>query len=234
MSIPQKKYRKNEEMALIAHEDFATIRFARKVQRVKEGVCVMSSPDDVLAFWLDEIGPDGWYTGGDALDQKIRDRFEGVYKLACDGSLSLWLTYPSGTLAYIILTDQFSRNMFRGTAKAFASDKIARAAAKAAISKGWDMRIDEPARQFFYMPLVHTECLVDQDRAVRLIMNRMPETGAGNLLHAKAHREVIRKFGRFPNRNTALARETPEPEARFLDDGGYGAIVKEVQAKEAA
>lgn len=194
----------------------------------------MSSPEDVLAFWLDEIGPAGWYSGGDELDQLIRDRFEGVYKQACDGSLSLWLTYPSGTLAYIILTDQFSRNMYRDTAQAFASDKIARAAAKAAISKGWDLKIDEPARQFFYMPLVHTECLVDQDRAVRLIKTRMPETGEANLLHAKAHREVIRKFGRFPNRNAALARETPDAEARFLDAGGYGAMVEAVKAKEAA
>lgn len=194
----------------------------------------MSSPDEVLAFWLDEIGPDGWYTGGEALDQTIKDRFEGVYKQACDGALSLWLTYPKGTLAYIILTDQFSRNMFRGTAEAFASDKVARAAAKMAISKGWDLKIDEPARQFFYMPLVHTECLVDQDRAVRLIMTRMPETGAANLLHAKAHREVIRMFGRFPNRNAVLSRETPKAEARFLDEGGYGAIIEAMRAKEAA
>ena len=127
-----------------------------------------ASPEDVLAFWLDEIGPDGWYAGGDELDQKVRDRFLPLYERACAGALSLWLTYPSGTLAYIILMDQFTRNMFRDTDKAFASDGIAKAAAKAAISKGWDMRIDEPARQFFYMPLMHSECLVDQDRAVRL------------------------------------------------------------------
>lgn len=194
----------------------------------------MSNPDDILAFWLDEVGPDGWYTGGDALDQTIRDRFEPVYNQACEGALSLWLTYPTGTLAYIILTDQFPRNMYRGTPKAFASDGIARAAAKAAIGKGWDLRIDEPARQFFYMPLVHTECLSDQDRAVRLIMTRMPETGASNLLHAKAHREVIRKFGRFPNRNEALSRETPQAEAVFLEEGGYGAMVEALKAREAA
>ena len=194
----------------------------------------MANPDEILAFWLDEVGPVGWYTGGEELDQQIRDRFEETYNQACAGALSLWLTYPSGTLAYIILMDQFSRNLFRGTPKSFATDKIAMAAAKAAISKGWDTRIDEPARQFFYMPLVHSENLCDQDRAVRLIMKRMPETGAGNLLHAKAHREVIRRFGRFPTRNAALGRSTPPAEATFLDDGGYGAIVEALKAKEAA
>lgn len=194
----------------------------------------MTNPEDILAFWLDEKGPEGWYMGGDALDQEIRDKFEEVYVRACEGALSLWLTYPTGALAYIILLDQFSRNMFRDTPKAFATDGLARAAAKAAISRGWDLRIDEPARQFFYMPLVHSECLSDQDRAVRLIMTRMPETGENTLLHAKAHREVVRKFGRFPNRNAALARETPAAEAVFLDEGGYGATVEAMKAAEAA
>ena len=194
----------------------------------------MTNPEDILAFWLDEKGPKGWYMGGDALDQEIRDKFEEVYVRACEGALSLWLTYPTGTLAYVILLDQFSRNMFRDTPKAFATDGLARAAAKDAISRGWDLKIDEPARQFFYMPLVHSECLSDQDRAVRLIMTRMPETGENTLLHAKAHREVVRKFGRFPNRNAALARETPAAEAVFLEEGGYGATVEAMKAAEAA
>lgn len=195
---------------------------------------IMTNPEDILAFWLDEQGPEGWYAGGAELDQEMRDRFERVYNRACEGALSLWLTHATGTLAYIILLDQFSRNMFRDTPKAFASDGLARAAAKAAISRGWDLKIDEPARQFFYMPLVHAECLSDQDRAVRLIMTRMPETGGRNLLHAKAHREVVRKFGRFPNRNAALSRLTPEAEAVFLEQGGYGATVEAMKAAEAA
>ncbi len=194
----------------------------------------MANPEDILAFWLDETGPEGWYSGGDELDQLIRDRFEDDYNRACGGALSLWLTYPSGTLAYIIVTDQFPRNMFRDTQKMFATDGIARAAAKVAISRGWDLRIDEPARQFFYMPLVHSECLADQDRAVRLIKTRMPETGGGNLLHAKAHREVIRRFGRFPNRNAAIGRDTPPAEAEFIAKGGYGATVEALRANEAA
>lgn len=194
----------------------------------------MVTSDDVLSFWLDEIGPEGWYAGGEELDELIRERFLTAYERAMDGALSLWLTYPSGTLAYIILTDQFPRNMFRGSKRAFASDGVARAAAKSAIAKGWDMKIDEPARQFFYLPLMHAECLVDQDRAVRLIATRMPKSGDSNLLHAKAHREVIRRFGRFPFRNEALGRETPEAEAAFLEEGGYGATVRELQENVAA
>ena len=194
----------------------------------------MANPEELLAFWLDEIGPEGWYKGGEELDQLIRDRFEDDYKRATEGALSLWLTYPSGTLAYIILTDQFSRNMFRDTAKAFATDKIAKAASKAAISKNWDLRIDEPARQFFYMPLMHSECLEDQDRCVRLFMTRMPEGRDLHLLHARAHREIIRRYGRFSTRNEALGRTSSEAEQRYLDEGGYGAIVRSLKEPEAA
>lgn len=193
----------------------------------------MANPDEILSFWLDETGPKGWYQGGEELDQTVRDRFLSTYKRATQGALSLWLTYPTGTLAYIILTDQFPRNMFRGTAQAFETDGIARAAAKVALHRGWDLKIDEPARQFFYMPLVHSECLSDQDRAVRLILSRMPETGEGNLLHAKAHREVIRRFGRFPNRNEVLGRSSPPAEADFLESGGYGATVEALKAEAA-
>jgi len=194
----------------------------------------MTNPEEILAYWLDHVGPEGWYAGGDELDAEIRDRFEDTYDRACHGALSLWLTYPTGTLAYIILIDQFARNMFRDTPRAFSGDRMARAAAKAAIARGWDMRIDEPARQFFYMPLVHSECLVDQDRAVRLIMTRMPETGPRNLLSAKAHREVIRRFGRFPNRNAAIGRETPSSEEKFLEEGGFGSVVRALKENEVA
>jgi len=181
----------------------------------------MTSPDKILSYWLDEIGPEGWYKGGAELDADIRAKFETAWTHAQDGTYGLWLTYPSGALAYIILMDQFPRNMFRDTAKAFSSDAAALAAAKGAIAKGWDLRIDEPARQFFYMPLMHSECLVDQDRCVRLMLTRMAETGANNLVHAKAHREVIRRFGRFPTRNAALSRASSPLEVDFVAEGGY-------------
>ncbi len=194
----------------------------------------MANPEEILAFWLDEVGPEGWYRGDPALDQTIRDRFEQAWCSAQDGACGLWLTHASGALAYLILADQFSRNMFRGTGQAFASDRAARAVAKAAIDKGWDLKIDEPARQFFYLPLMHSENLCDQERCVRLIKERMPETGAGNLLHARAHREVIRRFGRFPFRNAALRRESTPEETRFLENGGYGQVLRELREGVAA
>lgn len=188
----------------------------------------MVKPEDILSFWLDEVGPDGWYREDAALDAEIRDRFLKTWEKAQEGALSLWLTYPSGVLAYIILMDQFPRNMFRGDAKAFSSDKAALAAAKCAIDKGWDKRIHEPARQFFYMPLMHAESQMDQDRSVRMMLIRMPETGTENLKHAIAHREIIRRFGRFPYRNEALHRHTTEHEAEYFQEGGYGTILREV------
>ncbi|MGV6847207.1 MAG: DUF924 family protein [Marinibacterium sp.] len=190
----------------------------------------MVGADEVLSFWLDEVGPEGWYKQDDTLDETIRTRFETAWAAAAEGTYSLWLTYPSGALAYIILTDQFSRNMFRGSAQAFATDRAAIAAAKAAIHKGWDMRIDEPARQFFYMPLMHSENLCDQDRCVRLIIDRMPQSGQSTLLHARAHREVIRQFGRFPYRNKALARSDTLLEGDYVSSGGYGRTLRELQA----
>lgn len=190
----------------------------------------MVGPEDILSFWLDEIGPAGWYVQDDALDAKITEKFMSTWDAACEGKFSMWLTYPSGALAYIILTDQFPRNMFRGDARAFKTDKAALAAAKCAVDKKWDMRIDEPARQFFYLPMMHSENLCDQERCVRLLCERMPETGASNMLHARAHREVIRQFGRFPYRNDALHRTPTAQEAVYVSAGGYGQTVRQMQA----
>ncbi|MCB1337879.1 MAG: DUF924 domain-containing protein [Maritimibacter sp.] len=190
----------------------------------------MIRPEEVLWFWLDEVGPSGWFSGGDALDAEIMKRFSPAWANAQQGAYSLWLTYPNGVLAYVILTDQFPRNMFRGDKRAFASDPAALAAAKCAIDKGWDMRVDEPVRQFFYLPLMHSESQTDQDRCVRLMLTRIPETGKDNLRHAKAHREVIRRFGRFPYRNEALARKDTPLEEAFVRDGGYGSVLREMSA----
>ncbi|WP_353472642.1 DUF924 domain-containing protein [Salipiger sp. H15] len=194
----------------------------------------MKAPEDILAFWLDETPPEKRYTADEALDAEIRARFEETWEAAMEGRFGLWLTYPSGALAYVILLDQFSRNMFRGTAKAFASDAIALAAAKQAIWRGWDMKIDEPARQFFYVPLMHSENLCDQERCIRLMKERLAETGESNLLHARAHREVIREFGRFPTRNEALSRATTAPESGYLQGGGYGEVLRRLQTAQAA
>lgn len=189
----------------------------------------MVGPDEVLSYWLDEVGPEGWYAGGADLDAEITRRFSGLWERVMGGKESQWLTSPSGCLAYIIVTDQFSRNMFRGAAKAFSSDHLAREAARAALAHGWDMKIDPPARQFFYMPFEHSEFISDQDHAVRLMTCRMPESKQ-SLLHACAHREIIRRFGRFPFRNEALGRQSSAAEQSFLAEGGYGQIVRTLQA----
>jgi uncharacterized protein (DUF924 family) len=184
----------------------------------------------VLSFWLDEVGPEGWYEASDALDARVRDRFEDPWEAAMEGGLGLWLTDPRGALAYVILTDQFPRNMFRGTARSFASDPHARTAAKMAVGRDWDLRVPEPGRQFFYLPLMHSENLVDQDRCVRLFAARLPEVGPAQMVHARAHREQIRRFGRFPMRNEALGRKSTPAEAAFLSAGGYKALLEEMGA----
>jgi len=190
----------------------------------------VATVDEILAFWLDGVGPAGWYGQDEALDAEIRTRFRGAWDRACDGGLGLWLTHPTGTLAFLILTDQFPRNMFRGEPEAFALDHLARAAAKQAIAREWDLRIDPPARQFFYMPLVHSERIADQDHAVRVICDRLPDHGGATLLHARVHREIIRRFGRFPYRNTALGRAETAEEAGFAAEGGYGAVLRGLSA----
>ncbi|SFI62848.1 DUF924 family protein [Celeribacter neptunius] len=187
------------------------------------------TPEEILSFWLDELSPSQWYVADEALDQRIRDEFLTTWERAQEGAYSLWLTYPTGALAYIILMDQMPRNMFRGEGRAFASDLAALSAAKAAVDKGWDLRIDAPARQFFYLPMMHSENLYDQERCVRLMFERL-KGADNNLLHARAHREVIRLFGRFPYRNDALARATTGHEADFLSGGGYASVLKEMQA----
>ena len=199
-------------------------------RRVGYGMTTSDRAEDVLTFWLDEVGPKGWYDPPEGLDDEVRERFEPLWQEGRDGALAGWLTDPRGVLAYAILLDQFPRNMFRGKAEAFSTDSIALAAVKTAVDKGWDMRVGEPERQFFYLPMMHSECLQNQERGVRLIKERMPRTGESNLLHARAHRDVIRRFGRFPHRNDELGRETTEAERAFLDEGGYGSVVRELQA----
>ncbi len=185
------------------------------------------SASDVMAFWRDG-GADAWYRVDPAFDAEIAARFGALWEDARDGALGLWLMDPADTLAFLILTDQFPRNMFRGQAAAFATDPMARAAAKSAIAQDWDLTQSEPMRQFFYLPLMHSENLIDQDRAVDLMGTRLPDAG-NDPLHARAHREVIRQFGRFPFRNAALGRVTSATEQAWLDAGAYGAVVRALQ-----
>jgi uncharacterized protein (DUF924 family) len=189
----------------------------------------MSDPVEVLEFWLHEVGPKGWFAGGDQIDALCRDRFAELWQAAHEGGLEHWVDGTVGTLAYLIVTDQFPRNIHRGTALAFATDARALAAAKKAVAEGWDMNAPEPERQFFYMPFEHSEDPADQKLAVQYLTERLasdPEMA----LHARAHQEVIRRFGRFPTRNEQLGRVSTPEEQAYLDAGGYMAVVKALQS----
>ena len=187
---------------------------------------VQNRAGEVLTFWQ-EAGPESWYRQDALFDRTIRDRFGALWDLACAGGCDHWAMGPKGALGLIVLTDQLPRNMFRDSPRAFASDARALRIAASALNHGLDLRVAEPMRQFFYLPFMHSEMLTDQDRSVRLFKARME--GGDNLLHARAHREVIRRYGRFPYRNAALGRVSTPQEEVFLHAGGYGAIVRELQ-----
>jgi uncharacterized protein (DUF924 family) len=189
-----------------------------------------TDPQEILDFWIRDTGSDKWYATDATLDATIRDKFEPLWTRIMRGGSLGWTPTAANTLAAIILFDQFPRNMFRADPRAYSSDALARAKSKHALDMDWDRRIDGPQRQFFYLPLMHSECLADQDRCVRLFKDRMPEA-TDNLLHARAHREVIRRFGRFPHRNPDLGRDSTAAERAFMDtEGGYGAMVNAMRA----
>jgi uncharacterized protein (DUF924 family) len=186
----------------------------------------MDRAEEVLAFWLDEVGPERWYSEDEALDAECARRFEGDVEAARRGALKRWSLEPRRALALTILLDQLPRNIWRGEARAFASDRQAVAVAKRAIQAGHDMKVEEPARQFFYLPLMHSENAMDQDRCVRLVLTRMPRGGAKTLPHAIAHRDIIRRFSRFPMRDAALGRTPTREERAWLEQGGYPAMLE--------
>jgi uncharacterized protein (DUF924 family) len=189
----------------------------------------MADPVEVLDFWLGEVGPEGWYKGGAELDALCRDRFGELWQAAHDGGLEHWVGGTAPTLAYLIVTDQLSRNLFRDDPRAFACDARALAAAKVAVESGWDMDAPEPERQFFYMPFEHSEVPADQAMAIHLMDTRLT-SDPDMALHARAHAEVIRRFGRFPTRNAALGRVNTPEEQTYLDEGGYMAVVKALKS----
>ena len=185
-------------------------------------------PEFILNFWLDEVGPNCWFSSDDSLDGLIEQNFKETFEYILSGGNSLWLTYPSGALAYIIVLDQFSKNIFRGSKRSFAADKIALAASKQSIKYEFDLKINEPARQFFYLPLMHSENLYDQEKCIRQILQKLPLSGHNLLKHARAHRELIRSYGRFPNRNSQLGRANTHFEQEYFEHGGYQAVLSRV------
>lgn len=173
-------------------------------------------PADVVGFWR-EAGPAKWFRGGVAFDEACRAGFEQAHHVAARRELDAWKKDAVGALALVLLLDQIPRNIYRNSAHAFATDPLARLHADAAIATGFDVRIEPDLRPFFYLPLEHSEALIDQDRSVALFKS----LGPGMYLdYAVVHRDVIARFGRFPHRNRALGRiSTPEEQA-WLDAGG--------------
>jgi uncharacterized protein (DUF924 family) len=170
----------------------------------------------VVAFWR-EAGPALWFAKNAEFDRRFRERFLTLHEAAARGELAGWLATPEGALALVVLLDQFPRNAFRGTPHMYATDVLARQVADAAIAAGHDQAVEKAIRKFFYLPFGHSEKLADQERSVALCK----ALGQLDLAHAEGHRDIVRRFGRFPHRNPILGRSMTKEEQRYLDSGGY-------------
>lgn len=177
----------------------------------------LANAADITQFWR-EAWPNKWFVANEAFDREIRTRFLTTHEAAARGELAAWQESPEGTLALLILLDQFPRNMFRGAAGAFATDALARGIAEKALMQGFDRLVGAVMRLFFYLPFMHSEALADQDRCLQLFGTL---GDAEQLKYAVIHRDIIRRFGRFPHRNDVLGRATTPTEQRFLDEGGF-------------
>ena len=170
----------------------------------------------VLSFWFDEVGRDRWFAKSDALDARIRTRFAALHGDLLATSAKAWRDTPDHLLAAIIVLDQFSRNLHRGSAKAFAADPIALALTRLALERNWDSAMTPERRQFVLLPLMHSEVLGDQQRAV---IEYAKLGDAFVLQFAQLHLDQIVRFGRFPGRNAALGRRTTPEEQDALENG---------------
>ncbi|RVD59330.1 DUF924 family protein [Mesorhizobium sp. M2D.F.Ca.ET.185.01.1.1] len=170
----------------------------------------------VTKFWRD-AGEDAWFEKSDAFDTDFRNRFLELHYAAARRECDDWNAHAEGSLALMILLDQFPRNCFRGTGHMYATDPLARHFADKAIAAGHDLNLEEALRVFLYLPFEHSEALADQKRSVQLTTANAPEY----LKYAEEHLEIIRRFGRFPHRNRMLGRATTADEQAFLDSGGF-------------
>ncbi len=180
-----------------------------------------ANPMDVVGYWR-AAGPTKWFAKSSRFDEALRLRFEPVHFAAARGEYDSWIPAAEGALALLLLLDQFPRNLFRDSAHAFATDGKARMIARKAVASGHDRSLEKELRPFFYLPFEHSEDLADQEEAVRLCTLHKDESGdTETLKFAEMHRDIIRRFGRFPHRNAVLGRETTVEELAFLDDGGF-------------
>ena len=177
------------------------------------------SPQEIVSFWR-YAGPRLWFASEPAFDQEIRRRYEQAHLAASAGVDEGWAKSADGALAYLLLTDQFPRNIYRNSAHAFATDPLARAMAERAIAARFDMATEPLLRMFFYLPLQHHEDAASQARSVALFTRHRDLTGdSGSLRYAEGHAAEIARFGRFPHRNAVLGRETTAEERAYLAAG---------------
>ena len=171
----------------------------------------------VIDFW-NEIGPKAWFEKSDAIDASIREKFGDLHRQAANGELDDWKNEADSCLALILVLDQFSRNMFREDARAFATDEYAADLANFALDNRYPDKVADDLKSFFVMPFMHSERIADQERCVLLFHKT---GGPDGLKYAIIHRDIIARFGRFPHRNKVLCRHTTPAEQAFLDAGGF-------------
>ena len=188
----------------------------------------IQTPQKILAFWFGESDDYGksrlqWFKKDATFDEEIRRLFLSTYEAAASGQLADWKNDAQSCLALIVVLDQFPRNMFRGSARAFVADALAFAAANHALLRGFDREMKPVERQFVYLPLEHSESLSDQEHCLKLMLelSGFPETRDLHIW-AEKHLVIIRRFGRFPHRNVALGRQSTTEEIAFLTEPGSG------------
>ena len=180
---------------------------------MKGNLVTTRTAEDVLHFWFVEHGPDDWFAGRPEFDALLAERFTETHEAAAQGETFGWRTSPEGRLAEILVLDQFSRQLHRGSPRAFAQDGMALVLAQEAIAGGHDRALDEAQRQFLLMPYMHSESLLVHEEAVRLFTELGRESA---LKFELAHVDVLRRFGRYPRRNAALGRESTAEELAYM------------------
>lgn len=172
-----------------------------------------TGPSVIIGFWFEEPVRSHWFRSTLALDKQIRERFEPLWQQAADGGLADWRQTAEGSLALALVLDQFPLNMYRGQAMSFATEAQSIEVTLEAVDRGFDRQLPAEQRAFLYMPLMHSENLAHQDESVHLF----EQAGlASNARFARHHRELIRRFGRFPHRNTILGRASTAGELAYL------------------
>jgi uncharacterized protein (DUF924 family) len=172
---------------------------------------------EVLDFWFDPASKLHWFAPNAAFDREVARRLGALHERAATGALETWQSSAEGCLALCILLDQAPRQLFRGQARAFATDEMALAVARTALASGFDRELPVEQRVFLYLPLMHSEQLADQERCVALFEE---EELRDQLSYAVEHAEIVRRFGRFPHRNAALGRPSTAEEEAYLRDSG--------------